>query len=92
VCSPPAGKTLYLRSDPILETQDTDLKMIRFGLGEIDGDQIKAAIVFQHEGQLPYPKTYLLTSTCRTWLISNITTTGLQKEIKSEFQKMQENI
>jgi hypothetical protein len=66
--------------------------MIRFGLGEIEGDQFKAAIVFKHQGQLPYPKTYLLTSTCRTWLISNITTTGLQKEIKSEFQKMQENI
>ncbi len=50
-CNPPEGETIYWGADPILETQDSDPKMISFGPGEIDGDQIKVPVVFQHEGR-----------------------------------------
>jgi hypothetical protein len=91
-CNPPEGETIYWGADPILETQDSDPKMISFGPGEIDGDQIKVPVVFQHEGQLPYTKIFIFISHNRTWLISDILTTGLREGTESEFNNLRKNL
>jgi hypothetical protein len=84
-CNPPEGETNYWGADPILETQDDDPALVRFGPGLAQSGKIEVPVVYQHRGQEPFTKTFVFTDTDGKWLIADIVTSGNVYQTGSEF-------
>lgn len=94
-CNPPEGETIYWGADPILETQDTDPKLLSLGPAETDGENIAVPVVYKHQGLPPFTKTFAFVQQKGRWVISDIITagtinpsTGKANGRESEFQKL----
>lgn len=94
-CNPPEGETIYWGADPILETQDTDPKLLSLGPAEIEQESILVPVVYKHQGLPPFTKTFAFVQQKGRWVISDIITagtidpsTGKANVRESEFQKL----
>jgi hypothetical protein len=87
-CNPPPGNTNYWGADPILETQDMEPTLTSFGPGFAKAATIRVPVVYQHQGQQPFTKTFVLTKANGKWRISDIITSGLNASNESEVAKI----
>jgi len=95
-CNPPEGETIYWGADPILETQDTDPKLLSLGPAEAGGENIAVPVVYKHQGAPSYSKVFVFTQRKGRWVIADIITngvinpsTGEVKARQSEFKTLQ---
>jgi hypothetical protein len=97
-CNPPEGETIYWGADPILETQDTDPKLLSLGPAEILQENILVPVSYKHQGLPPFTKTFAFVQQKGRWVIADIFTTGTINPStgkangrESEFQKLSED-
>jgi hypothetical protein len=95
-CNPPEGETIYWGADPILETQDTDPKLLSLGPAETDGENIAVPVVYKHQGAPAYSKVFVFTQHKGRWVIADMITngvinpsTGKVRAGQSEFKTLQ---
>jgi hypothetical protein len=98
-CNPPEGETIYWGADPILETQDTDPKLLSLGPAETNGENIYVPVVYKHQGAPSYSKVFVFTQHKGRWVIADIITAGLVdhntgkiSKPRSELQDLKENL
>jgi hypothetical protein len=98
-CNPPEGETIYWGADPILETQDTDPKLLGIGPAESTDDKVFVPVGYKHAGQSPYKKIFVFEQHKGRWVIADILTdgvinpsTGERATMESEFQKLAANL
>ena len=98
-CNPPEGETIYWGADPILETQDTDPKLLSLGPAETNGENISVPVIYKHQGAPSYSKVFVFTQHKGRWVIADIITAGLVhhdtgkiSEPRSELQDLKENL
>lgn len=98
-CNPLEGETIYWGADPILETQDTDPKLLSLGPAETGGENIAVPVVYKHQGAPSYSKVFVFTQHKGRWVIADIITAGLVdhntgkiSKPKSELQDLKENL
>ena len=91
-CNPPEGEVIYWGADPILETQDMDPKLINLGPATALDNQVLVPVVYQHQGQNPFTKTFVFTPAGPNWRISDILTTGLRDGMESELANLKKNL
>jgi len=98
-CNPPEGETIYWGADPILETQDTDPKLLSLGPAETNGENIYVPVVYKHQGAPSYSKVFVFTQHKGRWVIADIITAGLVdhntgkiSKPRSELQYLKENL
>ena len=98
-CNPPEGETIYWGADPILETQDTDPKLLSLGPAETDGENISVPVVYKHQGAPSYSKVFVFTQHKGRWVIADIITNGVINpstgEVRtgvSEFKSLQADL
>jgi hypothetical protein len=95
-CNPPEGEMIYWGADPILETQDTDPKLLSLGPAETGGENIAVPVVYKHQGAPSYSKVFVFTQHKGRWVIADIITngvinpsTGKVRTGQSEFKTLQ---
>lgn len=98
-CNPPEGEPIYWGCDPILETQDTEPKLLGIGPAESLEDKVFVPVGYKHAGQSPYKKIFVFEQHKGRWVISDILTdgvidhtTGERTTMVSEFQKLAANL
>jgi uncharacterized protein YecT (DUF1311 family) len=91
-CNPPEGETIYWGCDPIMETQDTDPKLLSLGPAEAVGCTIRVPVVYKHQGKAPFTKSFLFVEIQNSWRIADILTLGIQNAPESEFEKLKKNL
>jgi hypothetical protein len=98
-CNPPEGETIYWGADPILETQDTDPKLLGIGPAESLEEKVFVPVGYKHAGQSPYKKIFVFEQHKGRWVIADILTdgvinpsTGERATMESEFQKLAANL
>jgi hypothetical protein len=98
-CNPPEGEPIYWGCDPILETQDTEPKLLGIGPAESLEDKVFVPVGYKHAGQSPYKKIFVFEQHKGRWVISDIITdgvinpsTGERATMESEFQKLAANL
>lgn len=90
-CDTPEGETLYWGADPILETQDEDPKLVRFGPGVERAGNIDVPVKYQHQGKSPFTKTFVFTNVGGQWLIADIVTSGDVYKTGSELEQLKKD-
>jgi hypothetical protein len=98
-CNPPEGETIYWGADPILETQDSDPKLLGIGPAESLEEKVFVPVGYKHAGQSPYKKIFVFEQHKGRWVIADILTdgvinpsTGERATMESEFQKLAANL
>lgn len=86
--NPPEGEVIWWGCDPILETQDSEPKLVSFGPGVADGAKVLVPVVYQHRGNPPFTKTFVFVKEGDEWRVSDILTTGLPSGSGSEAAKI----
>ena len=84
-CNPPEGETIYWGADPILETQDDEPELVRFGPGIDKAGKIEVPVVYRHRGKKPFTKKFVFIHRDDTWRISDIVSSGDLYATVSEF-------
>jgi hypothetical protein len=91
-CNPSEGETIYWGCDPIMETQDTDPKLLSLGPAEAVGCTIRVPVVYKHQGKALFTKSFLFVEIQNSWRIADILTLGIQNASESEFEKLKKNL
>ena len=83
----------FFSADPILETQDDEPEMHRFGPGVIENDRIKVPVNyrFTFAGGRSFTKEFVFKKSGDKWLIEDIYTTGLEPGRRSEVAFLRKN-
>jgi len=83
----------FFSYDPILETQDDEPEMHRFGPGVIENDRIKVPVNyrFTFAGGRSFTKEFVFKKSGDKWLIEDIYTTGLEPGRRSEVAFLRKN-
>ena len=76
----------FFNYEPILETQDDEPELYRFGPGIIENDRIKIPVSyrFAFAGGRSFTKEFVFAKAGNRWLVEDIYTTGLEPGRRSE--------
>lgn len=89
-CTPDQSGLPFYNYEPILETQDTEPPMHRFGPGIIEDDRIKVPVSYgDSEGY--FTKEFVFVKVDNRWLVEDIFTTGRGSGRRSEVAYLEEN-
>lgn len=87
--NPPAGETILWDADPILETNDLKPELVKLGPGLGRNGLIEVPVVYRPaEATAPYTKTFVFTKVGKSWLISDIMTSGSEFYTGSELARL----
>ncbi len=80
----------FYNYEPILETQDGEPPMYRFGPGVIEDDRIKVPVSYGDSDSY-FTKEFVFTKVDNRWLVEDIYTTGRQPGRRSEVAYLKEH-
>ena len=83
----------FFSADPILETQDDEPEIHRFGPGVIENDRVKVPVNyrFTFAGGRSFTKEFVFKKSGNKWFIEDINTTGLEPGRRSEVAFLRKN-
>jgi hypothetical protein len=90
-CTPdPMYQLPFYNYEPILETQDGEPPMYRFGPGVIEDDRIKVPVSYG-DADSHFTKEFVFVKLDNRWLVEDIYTTGRQPGRRSEVAYLKEH-
>ena len=89
-CTPDQSGLPFYNYEPILETQDGEPPMDRFGPGVIEDDRIKVPVSYGGSDRY-FTKEFVFVRVDDRWLIEDIYTTGLRPGRRSEVTYLKEH-
>jgi len=89
-CTPDQSGLPFYNYEPILETQDGEPPMYRFGPGIIEDDKIKVPVSYG-DSESYFTKEFVFVKLDNRWLVEDIYTTGRGPGRRSEVAHLEKN-